>query len=214
MRGKNLIGQTFSRLTVIEGPIRIRSGEGICLVWRCACTCGAIKDINGSNLRLRKTLSCGCLQKERASAVSITHGMSRSSEYNIWCKMHLRCEDPKVKNYNNYGGRGISVCERWGTFENFIFDMGLRPTRKHSIERLNNNLGYGPTNCIWATAKTQCNNTRVNVNLTFNGETLTLAQWSARIGIKDKTLYARHAAGWTAERILTEPLRGSHADLS
>ncbi len=204
MRGKNILGRRYGRLAVTFGPV---SGAGPCLSWICLCDCGKEKRINGSNLRLGKTLSCGCLQKERSSAGTQTHGLSKSAEYNVWCKMRLRCGDPAERNYPRYGGRGIRVCDRWKNFEAFIADMGPRPSPSHSIERKDNNSDYSPSNCIWALPKQQQNNKSTNVVIELDGHRLTVTQWAERIGIKDKTLYARLASGWSPERVITEPLR-------
>jgi hypothetical protein len=118
-----------------------------------------------------------------------------------------RCTNLKHKDYFNYGGRGIEICERWKKFENFLEDMGERPSREFSIDRINNNKGYFPGNCRWATMKEQCNNRRNNKTITFNGETKTLAQWSEEIGTPLHVLWLRLSYGWSVERMLTEPVR-------
>jgi hypothetical protein len=118
--------------------------------------------------------------------------------------MKQRCNYAKTPGYENYGGRGITVCQKWLTsFEAFYQDMGPRPSDKHSLDRIDTNGHYEPGNCRWATWGEQQNNTRHNVRLTFRGETLTAAQWAARTGMSAFTIYARVERGWPVERILT-----------
>jgi hypothetical protein len=117
--------------------------------------------------------------------------------------MIARCVNPKLREYENYGGRGIKVCDRWlSSFENFLADMG-EPAPGLTIDRLNNDGNYEPGNCAWRTPKDQARNTRRNLKLTFDGCTLTVAEWSERVGIGRRTIEARHHAGWPIEEVLT-----------
>lgn len=127
-----------------------------------------------------------------------------SPEYRAWANMLNRCRSLTAQNSHRYGGRGITVCDRWLDFRNFLSDMGLRPSERHSLDRIDNNKGYSPDNCRWADLYTQANNTRRNVFLTFRGETLTISQWARRIGLHRKTLMYRVRAGWTVERALNQ----------
>jgi hypothetical protein len=129
----------------------------------------------------------------------------RSSEERCWLKMWQRCTNPKQMGYKNYGGRGIKVCERWSKFVNFLTDLGPKPTPKHSIERRDNNGDYTPTNCYWATRHQQHRNTRKNVWITFEGETLCLKDWERRLGMGSMTLKGRLARGWSVRDALTLP---------
>lgn len=131
------------------------------------------------------------------------HGMRNTTEYGLWYEMKRRCFDEKRERYKDYGGRGITVCKRWLKFSNFIKDMGLRPSKEHSLERINNNKNYNAENCKWATAKEQSSNTRRNVFLEYNNEKLTLKQWAEKLGINYQTLYKRYRSGWDTKRILT-----------
>lgn len=131
-----------------------------------------------------------------------THGHSHTPTYNTWLRIISRCTKPSHHNYKYYGGRGITVCERWLKFENFYADMGERPKGK-TVERVDNNKGYSPDNCRWATMKEQSNNRRSNKPITFNGETLTRSQWAERLGIHVSTMYLRCRRGLSIERILS-----------
>lgn len=120
--------------------------------------------------------------------------------------MKKRCSYKKSKHYKNYGGRGIRVCKRWlNSFENFYADMGSRPSSKYSIDRINNDGDYKPSNCRWATRKEQCNNTRQNHIITYNGVTLTMTQWARKIGLTRNVLKRRLALNWSVERSLNTP---------
>jgi len=131
-------------------------------------------------------------------------------EYGVWAQMIQRCTNPKQIGYASYGGRGITVCERWRNYENFIADMGKRPSAKHSIERNNNDGDYEPGNCYWATRFQQGRNRSDNRIITFNGRTQCLKDWATETGMKIATLKNRlDADGWSIERALTERIRGT-----
>lgn len=142
--------------------------------------------------------------------INVKHGSliggKRTPEYSSWESMKGRCLNPRSPSYPKYGGRGITVCDRWvSSFENFLADMGKRPSLSHSLERMDNLKGYDPDNCRWATRTEQQNNRRVNARLTCNGETLTLAQWVKRSGINRDTLNGRLRRGWPIEKALGVP---------
>ncbi len=133
------------------------------------------------------------------------HGLRSAPEYAIWDAIVQRCENPKHKNFFRYGGRGIKICRRWrGSFSAFLADMGSRPSPAHEIERINNDLGYEPSNCKWATRKEQMLNARSNVWLEFNGRRMRLTEWAAELGVRPGKLYGRRHLGWPVERILTQ----------
>lgn len=130
-------------------------------------------------------------------------------EWTVWCSMKQRCSNPKAVQFANYGGRGIQVCQRWMKFDNFLADMGFRPSREHSLDRIDNSKGYSPDNCRWATHQEQQRNIRTNVRVTFQGLDLTVAEWSAKTGIPASALYQRFDEGWDAARALTTAPRTS-----
>lgn len=202
----DIANKRFGRLVAIEyiGVINRISH------WICQCDCGATVTVSAASLIGENTHSCGCLRKEIAGNVNRTHSKSKTPEYKAWCKIIERCD----KNYSErqyYADRGIELCQEWrDSFERFLSDMGPRPSAHHSVDRIDNNRGYFPGNCRWATAKTQANNRRSNHLFTHNDESHTLIEWSEIIGINPKTLSTRiHNYHWTIERALTTPVRNS-----
>jgi hypothetical protein len=174
----------------------------------CICECGKIKLVNIHNLLRGKSKSCGCLRAEQAVRRFTKHGHSKRGicfpEHQCWKNMKSRCLNPKDKRFADYGGRGIAVCDRWvDSFDAFMLDMGPRPDG-HSIERVDNDKGYCPENCLWADRKTQMNNRSACVYISFCGETLTVAQWSEKLGVKPSTIRVRLKRGWSTERALAE----------
>lgn len=204
-RFQDLTGMRFSRLTVLEFAGKIFYPNGSTRCWRCACDCGRIVVISGTAAK-RANASCGCLGKQLSSYATKTHGMSQSPEYKTWIGMLSRCENPNAHAFESYGGRGITVCERWHKFEHFYEDMGARP-RGLTLERRDNNLGYSKDNCYWATRTEQQRNRRNSRLLTLNGTTLCLTGWAEKNGVKKSCLRMRLKKGWPVERALSEPAR-------
>jgi hypothetical protein len=136
-----------------------------------------------------------------------------AKEYRAWTKMLARCYDEQDDRYALYGKRGITVCDRWREedegFHNFLADMGQAPTKKHTLEREDNDKGYSPENCRWATWKEQAQNRRTNVKLFYRGQTLTMAQWAEKRGMDRRVLWKRLKKGWPLSRAIDEPKRNA-----
>ena len=206
---KDRTGQRFGRLTVIRyaGLYKAPGGK-TAGKWECLCDCGNTHIVVGTTLANGDTVSCGCFVIEAQRLSHVTHGMSHTKAYRCWGLMKDRCENPKGKHFPEYGGRGITVCEEWRqSFEIFLQDMGEPPSPTHTIERIDNDGPYSPTNCRWATRKEQARNTRRNVLYTYQGECLTLAEWAEKVNKPYKVLHHRISRGWTVEETLTIPLR-------
>lgn len=199
------IGSTYGRLTVLA--VRVESGgKRNRLVADCCCLCGSSVSVRADRVG-KSSNSCGCLSRELSSARVVAHntkhGGRGSPEYPVWASMHQRCINPNVNGYENYGGRGVSVCERWKSFANFLEDMGPRP-KGATLERVENNGNYEPSNCRWATREEQGNNKRSNRSLTYKGRTLTVAGWARLTGIRSSTIRQRlDYYGWSVADALT-----------
>lgn len=192
----DLTGQRFGMLVVKErcGYIQKNTKQP---TWLCVCDCGSSVVAVGYQLRNGTQQSCGCLRSKNAT----THGLTGTPEYTTWRGMNERCNNPNNSHYPKYGGRGIGVCERWNSFENFIADMGKRPLN-HSLERKENDKGYEPDNCKWAPPVEQSRNTSRSIKITFGSETLCLKDWSERLGITDGALKHR-LKKWSFEKAMT-----------
>lgn len=200
-RFKDLTGQRFGRLVAVEYSGQNAQRNGL---WLCRCDCGTSRQYPSTSLTNGHTRSCGCMAHEETSARFRVHGKAKTPTWQCWSNMRRRCTDATQPMYHLYGGRGISVCLRWSKFQNFLADMGVRPPGT-SIDRLDNNGNYEPSNCRWATAVQQANNKRNNRLVTVNGRTQTIAQWSSEIGIGASTLCARLDCGWSPEKTMTSP---------
>jgi len=200
MKRIDLTGKRYGRLVGIKDVgVNYNSSR----VWSFQCDCGNIKDIAGSLVKLGEVRSCGCLHDEIRIAIKTTHGMSKTYEYTIWKGIKSRCAD---KSHPRYGGRGITVCDRWkNSFENFLEDMGVAPDGL-SVDRINNDGNYEPENCRWATIEQQSNNKGNSRIIEYNGERMTMSQWAAKIGLAYSTLRGRlDCSGWSIEQALNTP---------
>lgn len=195
----NLVGQVFGRLTVLEEAGRTAAKS---VLWKCRCACGNTCVVIASHLRSGHSTSCGCKHTERL----VKHGMHRTTEYRIWQQMKRRCTDSRCRTYPRYGGRGITVCDRWlESFENFYADMGDRPSKQHSLDRIDNDGPYSPENCRWATWDVQYRNRRQTVSITYSGETKCQKDWCREYGVDEATFAQRLSRGWDVGTALKAP---------
>jgi hypothetical protein len=228
MMALDISGQRFGRLVVVE---RDGSKNGKA-VWRCVCDCGETTFVITSELRCGDTKSCGCQRRDVCSALGkrtscanskrggkkggasrTRHGHAKRSggslTYGIWEGMIASCTNPNYRRYRDYGGRGITVCDRWRVFDHFLADMGEKPDG-YSLDRKNNELGYSKDNCKWSTNIEQQRNRRDNRRLSHEGSTLTVSEWAERTGLKAATIHSRLGRGWDPSRALSK--RVDHAN--
>lgn len=199
-----LVGQRFGRLMVVADAGTSTHGKSL---WSCACDCGGAITVAAPRLMNGYTGSCGCLRVEAARALSkrprrtaIKHGRSHDGtpEYITWKSMRIRCSPSASKSDAAlYYGRGIRVCERWSSFECFFADMGPKPSSLHSIDRIDNDGNYEPSNCRWATPQEQRENSRATRPITIDGVTQSLTQWSRATGVGANTIRERLRRGWS-----------------
>lgn len=206
---RDLSGQRFGRLTVLShAPVMRKDGHGFENAWVCRCECGNERTVLTGNLVHGRQVSCGCYQREIRGKSTITHGLAKSRENNIWSGMKHRCNNPHSRAWDRYGGRGIKLCPAWdASFAAFFADMGPAPSPQHSIERIDNDAGYSPENCRWALRRDQNRNTSARRLLTHNGVTLTIAEWAERTGIASRTIRARiDVLKWSVDEALDTPV--------
>jgi len=201
---KDLSGQRFGKLTVEgRGEDDQRNQK---VTWMCRCDCGTVKPVRSNDLVKGKVSSCGCNANLTGSdAKAFKHGWSGTKVYNIWSEMKRRCSDPDHPNYEYYGGRGITFCERWNSFENFLRDMG-EPEPGRSLDRIDNNKGYMKENCQWSSHIDQCNNRRNSRFLTIDGVTKSLSEWSRESGINYRTILRRLKVGQSHKDAVFTPV--------
>lgn len=198
----NMLGRRYGNLRAISlvGPNNSRG-----MIWRFECDCGVRFNADGSEVRRGNKRQCPECAKRSMVKSKTTHGMSGTDEYRIWRAIKSRCLNPNSDAYNYYGGRGIGMFPAWANcFMTFFNDMGSRPTKMHTVERINNGGDYEPSNCVWATRKQQANNKRNNKILTINGRQKTLAQWADLTGINESAIRARIRRGDSGARLIRE----------
>jgi hypothetical protein len=189
---EDLIGREFGFWTVIKKVPNKTKSKSSC--WKCRCICGQIKDVIYSNLANGHSKSCGCLGR------NTKHGKSKSPLYGIWLSMKKRCFNQNCKSYKNYGGRGITVCDRWkDSFENFYNDMMQTWQKGLSLDRIDNDSNYEPENCRWVTNKEQANNRRTNKVVEYQGRSQTLTQWAEELNLSPSLLHERYREGITGK---------------
>lgn len=205
----DITGQTFGRLTALS---RVGSLGGAVL-WLCDCVCGNRTTCTAKRLRSGNTKSCGCLSSEviaDRNRNASTHGKTNTPTFTAWVNMKQRCTNPKHKSYHRYGGRGITICERWlSSFEAFLEDMGEKPDGAQ-LDREDNTRGYTPDNCRWVTPEQNSNNREVCRFIEYMGKRQTIAQWAREIGCSRQALRFRIEQEWSPEEALTTPFNKSN----
>lgn len=193
---RDITGQRFGKLTALR-PVQSHRGK---LRWLFLCDCGRHHEAVGTSVTSGDVVSCGCYRSRLG-------GRPNRKAYHSWYNMHQRCSNPQDKSFQHYGERGIRVCDRWRSFSAFLEDMG-RPSKGESLDRIDVDGDYEPSNCRWATPGTQANNKTNNRVIIFRAQSLTLAQWAERLGLTVSCLWRRLHSGMPIERALTcHPLK-------
>ena len=209
MLAKDHIGEKYSRLTII-GVYDSRR-------FLCQCDCGTIKPVFKSNLTTGKTHSCGCLASETTASRNYKHGYTGTRLYQVWNNMLRRCRDPHNKRWDIYGGRGISVCNEWKgengfvNFREWAIASGYDENAKYfdcTLDRIDTNGDYEPSNCRWISMREQCKNRRSNVRITYHGITKIASEWSEFFGVSSDFFNQRLRKGWDAVKAIEKPCRG------
>ena len=203
MKQVDMIGQSYNYLRVLNYAGRNKRGD---LLYECEClACGKHKIIAGKKLRHGEIKSCGCMHHKYG------HGQTDTRLYHIWCTMKARCNRPTAQKYARYGGRGIKLCEEWQAFENFYkWSMENGYAEDLSIDRIDNDGNYEPSNCRWVDNKTQSNNTSTNRRFVFMGKEYTMAQISDMTNVPYRLISRRISRGWSIEDAINVPLLGGH----
>lgn len=203
-KANDLTGLRVGRLVVKERCGHHRKE----IAWLCECDCGNKIVRPAHRIKTAAVKSCGCLTHDNKP--SLRHGLADTPIHMSWMAMRQRCLNPKNKAYKNYGGRGITICERWNTFENFLADMGNKP-EGFELERIDVNGNYEPSNCKWATPLEQSRNRRVTVFVELDGKRRTLKEWAIRFGIKYHTAYARYTKGIAGKDLFKRAMTAAEA---
>lgn len=206
---KDITGQRFGFLVAKSYKKVTTKGNKKRVFWYCLCDCGNTYEIEGSLLRNRAKkqrtipVSCGCENIKAIKERNSTHRLTGTRVYRSWNSAKQRCLNPNDSNYKNYGGRGITICDRWLKFDNFLADMGFPPSDRHTIERKDVNGNYEPSNCVWATAREQARNRRNTKLYEVDGKSMILKDWADYLGIRLITIKTRLKNGWDIEKALS-----------
>lgn len=213
MKTIDITNNRYGKLVAIERSKNI-SGK---TAWKCKCDCGNITYVSTSNLTCNRIRSCGCLKLEKLLERSTTHNQRHTVLYSVWRGLRQRCNNPKHASYHNYGGRGITVCEEWDkSFQSFYewsYANGYSTENqkdeklKLTIDRIDNNGNYEPSNCRWVDRKTQARNMRNTKLIEFNGEIKSISEWCEIYSIKKGSFNTRIKYGWAIEEALTTPIK-------
>lgn len=205
------IGDTFGRWTIIGDGIKRQNGH---LYYPCQCSCEkhTLKSVDIHRILNHSSMSCGCLRTEMLKERFKKHGDTKTRLYHIWLGMKSRCNNPNNKRYSRYGGRGINVCCEWNndfaSFKKWAYENGFDEDKKnYSIDRIDNDKGYSPDNCRWATSREQCNNRSSNIIIEYNGEKKTATEWAIVFGVKSHTLIKRYKEGRPLEEVFSKNLK-------
>jgi hypothetical protein len=209
-QAKDITGQRFGRLAAL-GPVgKDRWG---CLLWLCRCDCGNLTTAVTSNLISANTRSCGCLVQEGVYAYSRTHGKTKTPTHYLWTNIKTRCLNPNYKQFNDYGGRGITLCAAWiddfAAFHDYVSSLPHFGEKGYSLDRIDNDGNYEPGNLRWATQSEQTRNTRRNRLLTIGDKTLTLVEWAEISGLPYHSILSRLNRGWTPHDAVSKPILSS-----
>lgn len=199
---EDFTGRTLDWLLVLEKRKGVKR-----TMFLCQCICGESVERNAFSLKTAGFKSCGCYNRNRMAVMRLSHGKSKSPEYSTWAQMRRRCLNPTHHKYYRYGGRGITICPEWESFEAFFRDMGPKPTTGHSIDRIDNDGPYAPWNCKWATVRDQSRNTSLVVKMTVDGETLCIADMAKKHGLDALVVSKRRRRGWTDDEAVKTPLK-------
>lgn len=207
---KDLTGKPYGMLTVIaRAEDKVYPSGQKHLMWLCKCECGNTVIVPGQCLTKGSSRSCGCSTGNFIKQQKIRHEGSKTKLYRIWQAMKRRCYNSKSQDYKDYGGRGITVDQRWKEdFQAFYDDVSKLPhfgEEGYTLNRIDNNANYAYENIEWATDKEQANNRRTNHYIEYNGKRLTVKQWSEELNIKNSTIITRLSRGWSVERTLNTP---------
>lgn len=198
---KDYAGETFGRLIAVS--LVEREDKWNDHKWLFKCQCGNEKVAGIKQVRSGHTSSCGCLASEVVVKRNTSHGLSKNSAtYRSWKDMRARCNSPSNSDFKDYGGRGVSICDRWNDFGAFFADMGERPTGT-TLDRIEVNGNYEPSNCRWATASQQANNKRSNHVIEYRGQKRTLLQWCGEFGIDHSKARYRLKMGWALDDVFS-----------
>ena len=212
MKTVDISNKKFGKLLAVKRCTNM-SGK---TAWECKCDCGNITFVTTSNLTCNRIRSCGCLKIKQLLERSTTHNQRHTVLYSVWRGLRQRCNNPKHASYHNYGGRGITVCEEWDksfqAFYDWSYANGYSTENqkdeklKLTIDRIDNNGNYEPSNCRWVDRKTQTRNMRTTRFITFNGQNKSVSEWCEIYGIKLHTFNTRIRNGWSIEEALTKPI--------
>lgn len=203
MKALDLIGKKFNRLLVVKKAGR----KNYKVMWECVCDCGNTTFVNTFYLINNKIRSCGCLHREQLIERNTTHNQRHTKLYETWKRMRDRCNRPNATQYKDYGGRGIKVCDEWDknfqSFYNWAYQNGYNEDL--TIDRIDNNKGYSPDNCRWATYKEQMRNKRTNHIITYKNQSKCISEWCEELNLSYSAVFGRLRRGWSIEKTFETP---------